>query len=369
MRVVGLIDRYRVGGAEVVLRELALTARELGLDFELAALDPATDPRPERALRELGLEPHTFDLGGGVRPSGVARVRRALAALSPDVVHTNLGTADMIGALVARPLGIPFVSTIHAVDWTPEGGWTARSAARHAAGVLARRRAARIVAVSAAARDAYVGRRWAPASRVTVVHNGVRAAPAAGAGRAVRAELGIGADELVVTMISALRPGKGHEEAIAAMGTLAGHDPPVRLVIVGDGVRRESLAAAAEPLGDRVILTGWRPDAFAMLDAADVLLHPSHFDAFPTTLLEALAAGTPILATRVGGIPEIVEDGRSGVLVDDPARLAEPLAALLDEPARRARLAAAGRERFAVHFAAEPWVRRMWDVYAAAAAR
>ena len=195
--------------------------------------------------------------------------------------------------------------------------------------------------------------------------NGIADNAQPGAGRALRAELGIEEAELVVAMVSSLRRMKGHDIAIAAFGELLTTVANARLLVVGDGPLLPQVARAASALGDRAQLTDYRADVMAVLDAADVLLHPLH-DALPTTIIEAMAAATPVVATRVGGIPELVEDGVSGVLVPAPpaaSQLAAALAGLLGDEALRRRLAAAGRTRFEREFTAERWAARMGELY------
>jgi glycosyltransferase involved in cell wall biosynthesis len=136
--------------------------------------------------------------------------------------------------------------------------------------------------------------------------------------------------------------------------------------VAGDGPLRPWLERAAATLGDRVVLAGYRPDILAVLDAVDVLVQPSRADAFPTAILEAMAASVPVVATDVGGIGELVRDGVTGTLVAGPpsaAAFAASLAPLLDDRARRRRLGSAGRERFEQEFTATRWVRRLRDVY------
>ena len=138
--------------------------------------------------------------------------------------------------------------------------------------------------------------------------------------------------------------------------------------MVGDGETRPQLEALAATTG-AVTFAGHRDDVMAVLDAADVLLHPSRIDAFPGALLEAMAAGVPVVATAVGGIPDIVDDGVTGVLVAPPPRpaaLAEALAPLLADPALRAGLSERARERFDRSFSAERWVERIRAVYESA---
>jgi glycosyltransferase involved in cell wall biosynthesis len=163
-----------------------------------------------------------------------------------------------------------------------------------------------------------------------------------------------------------LRPGKGHDAAVAAATLLAERHPRLRLVLVGDGPARPEVEALAARLGERALLAGHRDDVMAVLDATDVLLHPSSVDAFPTALLEALAAGVPVVSTRVGGIPEIVDEGETGTLIDappDPAALAAALEPYLADGELRRRVGDHARERFGERFTAARWAERLRLVY------
>jgi glycosyltransferase involved in cell wall biosynthesis len=189
---------------------------------------------------------------------------------------------------------------------------------------------------------------------------------------ATRAALGLRPDDLVVAMVAVLRAGKGHEVALEALAELRRTFGAARLLILGDGPARSDVARRAAELGDAVILTGHRDDVPAVLAAADVVLHPTSRDALPSALLEAMAAGVPAVATAVGGIPELVVDGRTGVLVPAPARagdVAAALARLLEDDGLRRELGAAARRRYETAFTAEHWARRLRAVYDTAGAR
>jgi glycosyltransferase involved in cell wall biosynthesis len=363
LRVLAVIDGLGFGGAEMLLAELAAAGPSAGFELQVAYLrEKDGNPAAER-LRAVGVEPVHLPIDGLLSRSSFRSVRAGIASLAPDVVHSQLGYSDLLAGAGASRLKIPAVSSMHVMEW--EGD--ARDRFKLALFAWARRRwMARVVAVSAAGRRAYLARRWDRPERVTVVHNGVRDSTVPGAGRAVRRELGIADDELVLTMLTVLRPGKGHAAAIAAIARLRELGRPVRLVVLGDGPSRHDIEALATPLGAAVVLAGHRDDVPAVLDATDVLLHPSEVDAFPTALLEAMAAATPIVATRVGGIPEIVDDGVTGVLIDAPATAASLVGAiepLLADAGRRGALAAAGRRRFEEHFTAERWAARLRAVY------
>jgi len=222
-----------------------------------------------------------------------------------------------------------------------------------------------VVAVSNAGRRIILERGWAHPSQVVTVHNGVRADAQAGAGAALRERLGIAPDELVVAMVSVLRPDKRHDVAIAAIQALEPRFPGLRLVIAGDGPSRREVERRAAGLPGTLVL-GHRDDVGALLDAADVFLHTSSIEAFPTALLEAMAASVPVVATAVGGVPEIVDHDLTGLLVDAPPRadaFAAALEPLLADAELRRRLGVAGRARFARRFTVERWANRMRALY------
>jgi glycosyltransferase involved in cell wall biosynthesis len=291
-------------------------------------------------------------------------VRRHVRGVAPDIVHTHLAYADLMGCLAARSLGIPAVSTVHVTEWEAR---TARERARRGLIATVRRRlAAEVVTVSEAAREALLAAGLDRPEHVRTIHNGVAAEPAPGAGAAIRAELGIAPGEVVVAQVAVIRPGKGHAAAAAAVALLRERHPELRLVVAGDGPARAEAERALVPLGEGGILLGHRSDVMAVLDSADVLVHPSDADAFPTALIEAMAASLPVVATRVGGIPEIVVDGETGALVPAPARadrLAAALEPLVADAQLRARMGAAGRERYEREFTVETWARRTRALY------
>lgn len=356
-----LIDSLRLGGAETLVTEFTIGARAAGLDVTVAYLHEG-GAAVER-LREIGVQPQHVPVRSLLRRTDRVLVREHLTAVGPDLLHTHLGYADVLGGMAAHVTGIPSVSTLHATDW--EGPLRVRARFRVAA--LTRRYcAARIIAVSDAARRSYLNTGWDRAEHVVTVHNGIADTASPGAGAVVRRELGIAADELVLGMVSVLRGWKGHEAAAAAVDLLQERFPRLRLLIVGDGPKRGELEHALAGLGDRVLFAGYRDDVIKVLDAVDVLVHPSSIDAFPTALLEAMAAGVPTVATAVGGIPEAVVDGETGVLIAAPATAQDLVAALeplLCDRQLRLRIGARGRARFESDFRVDRWIERLLPVY------
>lgn len=362
IRIHVLIDTLGVGGAEVLLADFAAAARVAGVDLSVGYLKDVGAGHAAVRLRAMGVEPRCVAIPPRLGLAAFRRVRRHLAQVRPELVHTHLGSADLLGGPAARSLGIPSVATIH--SHAPPS--TARDRAKARVTTAARRAsAARVIAVSESARAAYLAAGAAP-ERVVVIHNGILGRAEPGAGVRVRSELGLGAHDIVAAMVSSLRPEKGHDVALDTVRALLGSFPTLRLVVVGDGPLRSSLERAAATLGGRVVVAGYRPDILAVLDAVDVLVQPSRADAFPTAVLEAMAGSVPVVATDVGGISELVRHGVTGTLVAGPplaATFAAALAPLLEDRERRQRLGSAGRTRFDQEFTAARWVRRLREVY------
>jgi glycosyltransferase involved in cell wall biosynthesis len=363
LRVLALIDHLALGGAEMLLGQFAAAAPAAGIQLSVACLGERNGNPAAETLRAAGIEPVVLDAPERLGVRALLAVRSHVAEVRPDIVHTHLGSSGLLGSLAARSLGIPAVVSEHTMAW----GRDARTRARLKLGALAQRRgAARIITVSEAARRAYLAEGWNAPDRVVAIHNGIDVVPARGKGAAVRRELGLEGDALVLGMFSGLRPEKGHDVAVGAVEMLRARFPKLRLMIAGDGPLRADVSRLAEPLGDAVVMTGPRFDVMRLLDATDLCLQPSRADAFPTSVLEAMAASVPVVATAVGGIPEIVVHDETGVLIPAPPTgelLADAVAALLADPKRRRDLADAGLRRYEELFTARPWVRRIRALY------
>jgi glycosyltransferase involved in cell wall biosynthesis len=294
------------------------------------------------------------------------RVRDHIASVQPDLLHTHLGYADLLGGLAARSLGVPSVSTIHVMEW----GGSGRNRAKDRLMFLARRHcAAKVITVSEAARRRYLETGWDRPDHVVTVHNGIQVDTVPGSGLRLRRELGIGAEDIVLAMVAVLRPGKGHDIAALAVRALREEYPNLKLLVLGDGPDRAEIERELEVAGDTVVMAGFSDDVLDVLDGVDILVHPSRVDAFPTALLESLATGTPVVATAVGGIPEIVTDGETGLLLAPPPTvegLTDALRRLLDDPGLRRRMGDRGLQVFNANFTVERWIERLLPVYESA---
>lgn len=368
IHVHALISELGFGGAETLVVDLASVASSVDIELSVSFLSTGPNRQSADRLRELGIEPVALPFRRLASVSDHRSVRRHLAAVGPDIVHTHLRTADVVGGVAARTLKLPLVSTLHGFDWEADGWPTgARARAATALVMTARRRLPRrLIAPSDALRSAYLAHTGDSGEHVVTIHSGSAAAARPGAGKEIRAALEVRPDEFVVAMVSALHPLKGHELAIEAAARLG--ERGVRLVILGDGPENDRLRRLAARSAPATVFTGYHDDVMAVLDATDLLLHPSRMEGFPIALLEAMVAGVPIVATRVGGIPEVVDDGTTAVLLDprpSPDRLAEAIVELQEDPARRSELAERARRRFEERFTAALWAERMRGFYAA----
>jgi glycosyltransferase involved in cell wall biosynthesis len=210
-----------------------------------------------------------------------------------------------------------------------------------------------------------------------VIENGIELEHFAGgapdARQRVRASLGAGPDEPLVLVPAALRDGKGHEVLLRALPDLRKRVPAVRVLFAGTGEREAALRSAARAVGNAVQFLGLRTDIPELLRACDLVVLPSATrtdgtieEALPTVLLEAAAAGRAVVATRLSGIPEIVVDGRTGLLVppNDPAALADAIATLLQDGARARAYGAAARHIAQQRFAIETQIARTQTLWA-----
>ncbi len=353
MRIVYLLDGLSMGGAEANTLWLMQAMQREGVDTFLCTLSDGRDGSLAEEARRAGIK--RFDLGMG-RLYDLKAAARFLALLRRehvDLVHIQDPYANLLGLVARYIMGIPVIMTRHVlVDASATSRDRIRAAILNGSARLA---ADRVIAVASPVAELYAKQSGISADRITVVHNGIVAPlPALFDRQAIRARLGWGAQEKIILMVAVMRDGKGHDDLLGAFGTIREAADGARIVFAGEGALRASLETIAEPFGDDVRFFGERTDVCELMAAADVLALPSHSEALPTVLLEAAAAGLPAVASAVGGVSEIIENGKSGYLVPPGDRhgLAEAIIGILNKPAVSARMGAFARhlakERFTV---------------------
>lgn len=367
-RILTLLVGFGVGGAEQLVLDTAPRLRARGFDLRAAALKGPGPLLPE--LEAAGVP----GVALGARHRGDLAVLLRLAALLRseriDLLHSHLFFANLAGRIAGRLAGVPVIlSGQHDTDvWMrPHHRLIER---------LTARLADRVITCSEAVRAWEIDVIGQPAAKVTTLRNAIvpPAEPGEAERRAARASLGAAPDDLVVGTLGRLdEPKKGLQFFIDAAAAVAARVPRARFVVAGDGPARADLEARAARagLGDRLRFAGERRDVPRLLSAYDLFVQPSLWEGFGLTLVEAMAVGKPVVATRVGGIPEIVRHGRDGVLVPpgDVAALAGAIVELLDDPARRSAFAAEGRHRARTEFHIDRLVGETAALYRDALAR
>ena len=358
LRIALATESDRMGGAEAMLAHLASGLRARGHHVEL--LIPARGSGwLDAQLEDVGVPSRPLTLGR-VRWTPVAEIRRALAAMRADVLHSHMIGLAMFGAAATIGTGVPHVITMHGT------GRETSAARRRWALRAALRASAAPIAVSDGLRRELRGLIGPVADRMDVLPNGVP--ERRGSRDATRTSLGIAPHEILVVAVGNLFHNKNHAALLEALGRLPA-DVPWRLAIAG---RRED---AADALDARIAASGWeqratllgpRDDIPDLLAAADVFAMPSLNEALPMALLEAMFSGTAIVASAVGGIPEAVRDGREGLLVPpgDVDALAAALARVVGDVRLRERLGEAARARARAEYGVERMVAAHEALYA-----
>lgn len=329
-------DAHELGGAETYLLTLVNGVRDR-VDVEVAAGDRAPAELIDQ-VREAGAATRIVrGLGRRPRAAALVRLTRLLRARRPALVHVNLSDQGdgLVAVAAARLAGVPVTATLHLV--LPE-----RAGARERLAGAALRATRAVIAVSAAV-GSYLESRGVTAE---VIHNGIAAPrPLPDA----RAQLNLGEADLVVGGIGRLDPQKGWDVLTVAAAAVHERCPRARFVVIGDGPERDRLAGAQDPAYLRFV--GFRERAADLLPAMDILAVPSRYEGFGLVAAEAMLAGVPVVASRVGGLPEVLGDAGTLVAPEDPTALAGALIELLEDPERRRDLAARGARRAAERFA------------------
>lgn len=361
MTIVHLLIGGDVAGGQIVALQLMRAARDRG--DRVIAVSPGTGAFVD-LLRKEGIDVELIDLSRVFRVREALRLRRLLRRERALLhTHTQL-TGNILGRLSARLAGSPVVSHMHIENYFRPvraiaavhrslDNWTARLCAR-------------ILAVSEATRQEFL-RQGYPPGLMEVVHNGIADVPEQQ--RDLRAELGVPAAAPLLGCVGRLCAVKGQLELIEAAARLEGD---VHVVLVGKdleqgGAYEALLRGEAERLGidGRVVFAGYRGDVAALLGALDVFVLPSWTEGLPLVVLEAMAAAIPVVATRVGGTPELVAHGETGLLVEarDVDGLTAAIAELLAQPDRGKSLGRAGSRRVRESFSEAGMTARVLEVY------
>lgn len=349
VKVAQLITELDPGGAERIVYELATGLDPQRFEPVVISLKPATGD-VARWLDEAGVRVRSvrmrskLDFGARRRLAGLLREEGAA------ILNTHLIHAAIMGRRASPGSGVrALVSTVHLVEraWRKWRFWADRATMRHVDVT---------VCVSESARSQYLHRVRASPDHVRVIYNGIDV------GRftetrpreETRRALGFTENERVIVSLGRLRRQKGHDLALRAMAFVAAAEPRARMLVVGDGPERRRLRRlrARLKLRGHAALLGQREDVPDILAAADCLVAPSRYEGFGLAVAEGMAAGLPVIASRIDSIPEVVEDGVSGILVrpNRPQELAAKVIEILGDRERALLLGERGRARVRERF-------------------
>jgi glycosyltransferase involved in cell wall biosynthesis len=377
IRVLRVIARLNVGGPAIHVSLL-----NAGLDrrrFECQLVSGSENPGEGSMLyyaRARGVEPILVPEMVGQAAFGPRDISalRALVPLvrrfRPHIVHTHTAKAGFLGRVAARIARVPVV--VHTYHGHVLSGYYSRGL------TLALRRMEQtlgwisdcLIAVSDRVRDDLVGFGVARRERIRVIPLGLDLDPffeADAARGAFRQEVGLSPDHLVVGIVGRIFPIKNHRLFLDAAARVAAREPAARFVIVGDGQLRAATETHARDLGleSRVLFTGWRADLPRICADLDVLAVSSNNEGTPVSAIEAMAAARPVVATSVGGLADLLQDGITGRLVPpgEADAFADAVLELLGDPARRARMGEEGRRVAHERYRAERLVRDVAALY------
>lgn len=375
LRVLTLVDRLGTsGGGERLAMRIAMRLDPKRFESWYCASRWSEDGPSSDAARAAVDELRA----AGVRVHGLGRdstlavwswwpLVRLLRDERIDVLHSHKFGSNVWAAALAPLARVP-VLVAHEHTWSFEGQPLRRFLDRE----LIARSSEAFLAVSREDRRRMIDVERIPPDSVTLVPNGIDPVPA-GDGERVRRELGIEAEVPVVGAVAVLRPQKALDVLLRAVAALTGKFPALRVLIAGEGPERAELEALAAELGvaDRVTLLGQRSDVPDLLAALDMAVSSSSFEGTPLAMMEYMDAGLPVVATRVGGVPDLIDDGVHGLLVEpgDPGALAAAMGELLRDPERARAMGERGRERRRSEFSIEATVRRLERLYEDLAAR
>ena len=368
IKVLQLITELDVGGAERALLSLVKKLSSGKYDVMVAYLKG--EGRLAGDFRNAGIKVFDLKMKNRMALPAVIRLYRLLKREKVRVLHTHLIQADICGFLAGKMAGVPvIISTKH----NPDEFRKRRSIPVWLDGIFANR-SDRIIAVSNAVRDFLIKWERISEDKFTVIHNGIdmedfnfREFTSATDITAKKEELGIDSSSQVVGTVGRLDEQKGHKFFLEAIPEILKKVHGVKFLIVGDGPLQNKLEKLSEKLkiSENVIFTGIRRDIPEILAIMDVFVLPSIFEGFGIVLLEAMAMKKAIVASRIGGIPEIVDDGLTGILIEpaNPSEIANSIITLLKNPEKAKQMGDAGSKKVEKIFTADVMAKQIEDVY------
>ena len=369
-RIAYLIDGLSMGGAERLMVPILTYLSRVHFQPYVCAMQSKDGNPMADELRALGVPVECLNIKRLRDLDAIPRLTGYLRGIKADLVHTQLEAANILGNISAKLLGLPSVCTIHVM---PSLDVKTKTKLHQKLEWFALRHFCdRVISVSEEARQYHIEISGGSPKQVTTIYNGIDLSAFldlnyAVEREAVRAELNIPRDANILVTIAVLRPPKGIQFMIRALPAILASHPNTYYLVVGNGSYRDELIEEAGRAGvsERVVFAGMRRDVPRLLAAGDVFVLPTLTEALPTVLAEAMAAKLPIVASQVGGIPEMIARGQHGILVqpEDVDGLAHACAQLLAQPDQRAAMGAAGWKTANQKFSIERQVHQLKELY------
>ncbi len=372
-RILHLVTRLELGGAQQNTLYCATHHDRSRFDVEVIAgrggfLDSEASRIPDARVQLVDYLEHPISPASDLL--AVFKLRDYFRRAEIDLVHTHSSKAGILGRLAAHLAGVPaVVHTVHGWSFNPTQPPMLRGAylglERLAAHVTDK-----LIVVSGLNRQVGLERGIGRAAQYTVLHSGIdldryRSAPSEDSG--MRRELGFGSEHIVVGTLSSMKPQKAPLDFVRAAAAAHACDERLRFVFAGDGILRDQVEQLIDELGMGPVirLCGWRRDVTRLLAAMDVFVLTSLFEGLPRAVLQAMAAGVPVVATAVDGTPEVVAHRETGLLVPPsrPDAVAEGILTLLEDEALRSRCVAQAGARLDGAFDIRRMVGDLEDLY------
>jgi glycosyltransferase involved in cell wall biosynthesis len=360
LRVVTLLDSLRPGGAERLAATVAMSLDRERFEPFVCVSRSLDGPTLHQTVEAAGVPILSLDRTSRAAVWSWRPLIDLLRRRRIDVLHAHMFGSNVWGTMIGRLARVPVI-VAHEHSWSFTGEPVRRLLDRHLIG----RAADAIVAVSKPDQRRMVEIERIRPDKVHLIPNGIAHLPAPRTD--VRRELGISRDAPVIGTLAVLRPEKALTVLLEAAPRLVAEFPDLRILIAGTGPEEQRLLAGirSAALEQAVTLLGFRSDVAEVLAALDVAVFSSDREGSPLAVLESMAAGKPVVATRVGGVPDLLEDGREGVLVPprEPAALAAAVSRLLRDRGLRDDLGRAARKRQRRDFSIEATVARVERLY------
>ncbi len=364
-----LIDGLGLGGAERMMLPILTRLNQIGVETRVCALYIRNRNPIQKQIEAAGISVDVLGINRLKTPSNLPRLARYLRRAKPDVLHTQLEFSNTLGSIAGKLAGIPTLTTLHTYD-NPAPGSRAESRLKWMWRSL-RYCSDQIIGVSNGTSQHHLHRGKFDPNKVITIYNGLdlgRFAPISPAQkRAKRVEFNLPVEGFLLITVAVLRQPKGIQHMIDAMPATLQQLPHAHYLVVGGGEYGAPLQTQAHELGlsDKITFIGVRQDVPALLPMADLFLHPTLDDALPTVLIEAMATQLPIVASAVGGVPEMVFDGENGCLTTpaQPNELADAILRIGNDPALAKKMGQAGKRIAEEKFSIERQADQLAAVY------